>query len=277
MSVAVVGFCRFSFLGRGDWPEYRSIPIGEEADYYEDIAANLFDPDRMERRLWTFENITIPSIKAQTDKNFTYVVLASDVMPAIYQQRLIEICANIPQVTVIFSEKRNLGDVIKPVLADLWDTHDDVVQFRLDDDDAIAINYVEKVHDYARRLAGIGAFAITMTRGLTAVISRKEPLWYAFYNRPFQSAASIIRFANRDRTVFDVGHYAMQQRYTHIQDVQTCGSFMLQWPSASRNETLANIPSDWEKVGRHRFLRRCEESFPFLADVNFEHLRDQLD
>jgi len=59
-------------------------------------ASLLFDPARLESRLATFEHLTLASVKAQTDPDFTFVVLASAQMPECYQDRLEALCARVP-------------------------------------------------------------------------------------------------------------------------------------------------------------------------------------
>jgi len=56
-----IGICRFSFPF--DRAFQRSV-----YDTTEKFDAHLYAPDRMKHRFWHFENLTLPSIMAQTDK-----------------------------------------------------------------------------------------------------------------------------------------------------------------------------------------------------------------
>ncbi|CAM3188052.1 Putative rhamnosyl transferase [Paracoccus aminovorans] len=105
----VVGICRFSLLGRGDWRPYRGKPDDEVGRIANEQAAKLFAPDRMERRLATFEHITLPSLKAQTDQNFIFLVAASELIPEEYKARLQKICDEVPQVVLRFFPLINVG------------------------------------------------------------------------------------------------------------------------------------------------------------------------
>ena len=61
---------RFSFFGRSGWKsEFSADP------------EMLFEQGRLEQRFWLFENITLPSLVSQTDKDFHYFVLSSCLMP----------------------------------------------------------------------------------------------------------------------------------------------------------------------------------------------------
>ena len=96
----IVGLCRFSLVGRGDWRATRKKSPAEIGTMATDRAGMLFAPDRMEARFATFEHLTLASLKAQTDGDFTFVVLASSLMPEAWQDRLEALCASVPQVTL---------------------------------------------------------------------------------------------------------------------------------------------------------------------------------
>ena len=68
-----------------------------------DRAGMLFAPDRMEARFATFEHLTLASLKAQTDGDFTFVVLASSLMPETWQDRLEALCAGSAGETAVLS------------------------------------------------------------------------------------------------------------------------------------------------------------------------------
>ncbi|WP_435256560.1 glycosyltransferase [Thioclava sp. FR2] len=64
MSIPIIGLCRFSFLGRGDWAAWRDAPLGEENAKRAELAASLYAPDRVEQRPWTLENLLLPSLRS---------------------------------------------------------------------------------------------------------------------------------------------------------------------------------------------------------------------
>ncbi|NRB17750.1 MAG: hypothetical protein HRU33_09340 [Rhodobacteraceae bacterium] len=79
----VFGYIRFSYLGRSDVRMSR-VPGATQEDYVQ----RLFDPLRMETRFHFFEKICLPSIKAQSDQDFTIFIMASQDMPEPYKTRL---------------------------------------------------------------------------------------------------------------------------------------------------------------------------------------------
>lgn len=273
MKNSVVGFCRFSFLGRGDWSRYRSIKAGDEdPKLFEDIAKELYESNRMERRLSTFENITIPSILSQSEKDSRYVVISSDIMPKIYKARLKDICAKCSQVELVFTKSTNLADATNPVLDRIQKFGNHAVQFRLDDDDAVSRRYVELIYEHSERLKDMSAYAITFNKGISAISYPAEDIWYAEYKIPFQSASSIIKFSHNNRSIFDVGHYAMQRSYTHIQDIQNYGAFMMKWPSDSRELSRNSLPSNTKEIEKSNFDKICKKYFPGLENVDIQSI-----
>lgn len=90
----------------------------------------LFAPDRLAARFHFFENLLLPSLKLQTSDDFKLIVISSDAMPIIYQQRL------------------------QGILADeSGRSHDGhVISFRVDDDDALSRYFIERLRRDAESL-----------------------------------------------------------------------------------------------------------------------------
>ncbi|WP_282029921.1 glycosyltransferase [Paracoccus marcusii] len=270
MSNLVIGFCRFSFLGRGDWSNYRSIKPGEENNQlFREIAKEIYEPERMARRFSTFEKITIPSIMSQSEKKFRYVVISSSAMPDNYKDRLKIICGKCSQIELIFAESKNLSEEINPVLNKIKSDGDHAVQFRLDDDDAISRRYVELVYEHSERFKDLSAYAITFNKGISAVSYPDSDVWYAEYKLPFQSASAIVKFSHKNRNIFNVGHFAIQRSFTHLQDVENYGAFMMKWPSDSREINRRSPPSYVKEVERNHFNEVCRVNFPGLENLDF--------
>ena len=63
----ILALCRFSYLGgRGFQVEHGSLAARR---------AFLYDPARLARRWFWFENVALPAFIAQTDPDFTLVVM----------------------------------------------------------------------------------------------------------------------------------------------------------------------------------------------------------
>lgn len=270
---AVVGFCRFSFLGPGDWVRYRNpeddIP---PADLLAAARSELYDPTRLAKRFRTFEQITLPSVKGQTERDFTFHVITSAALPEPWLSRLQRLCAGVETIRLTVADSVVLADVTQPILDDLQSQHGHVLQFRLDDDDAIATHFVQLVHEHGRRMQGIPTFGMTFTEGLMVGTYPDEPVWQAKYSRPFQSCASIIKFEKSHKCIVDVPHFSIRHQFTHFTDRTNMGAFMLKWPSDSRRIAMGDVPEYLERIDRLRFRRICRRHFPHLEGVDFESL-----
>lgn len=146
----IVGHVRFSFFGSTDTRLH--LADGDEG------IATLYDDTRMARRFHLFERLTLPSLRAQTDKDFRVVVLTSDVMPTPYQNRLRAITADDAFIHLEFSAQRTGRRALAPMIRQSLgpDGTGSAVHFRLDDDDALA-------NDYIARLRAIAALSAPRT------------------------------------------------------------------------------------------------------------------
>ena len=141
----IYGHCRFSYFGITD--------TGRAIRTLEDAERLLWNPTRMAVRFHLFEQILLPSIRHQTDPDFTFVIVASNEMPAPYRERLAALTADVPAIRVLMTSDRDLGGVLRPVVAEASLDHTaPAVHFRLDDDDAVCTSYVERLRGAARRV-----------------------------------------------------------------------------------------------------------------------------
>ncbi len=141
MRVQLLGLCRFSYLGgRGFQVEHPSL---------EARRAFLYDPARLARRWHWFENVTLPAFRAQTDPDFTLVVMTGPDLPEPWMSRLRAVEAEIPQLRLSLVEPMDQHfPACQRAVEPFRDPRADVVgHFRQDDDDAVAVDFIE----HARR------------------------------------------------------------------------------------------------------------------------------
>lgn len=210
----IVGICRFSLLGRGDWKAYQNKSAGEVEQIAREQALHLFAPERMEARLQSFERLTLASMRAQTDQDFTFLVLASELMPQPYRVRLEAICAQVPQVVLRFFPITSVSEAQFQVFDKLGLALGKTLQFRLDDDDCICADYIALMRRNTEGMMKSGlAFAASM-RGV--MYCKLNGPTAGIYDWPvaFFSAGAALRHPARG--VFDFGHFAMGNRFTSI-------------------------------------------------------------
>lgn len=145
MRVQMLGLCRFSYLGlRGFQRDHASI-AGRRAF--------LYNRDRLARRWLIFETLALPGWLAQTDPDFTLVIMTGPDLPEPWLSRLRDLTARVPQFRLecVPPMDRHL-DACRAAIAPHVDPRADVIgHFRHDDDDAVALDYVAAARrDFAR-------------------------------------------------------------------------------------------------------------------------------
>ncbi|MFQ6548709.1 glycosyltransferase [Aestuariibius sp. 2305UL40-4] len=272
----LLGICRFSFLGRCDWRIWGA-KDRSEAEIRAELARTLYQPTRMEPRFWTFEHLLLNSLKAQTDPNFAFLVLTSPDLPAPMCARLQDLCAPLPQVDLLISDAESVSDAIRPHISHLEEIYGErPVQFRIDDDDCLSPDYIERLRHMMNRMAGLQPITYSRARGLVLSLYEGEPVGYYDLNRPYHSAGAALR-PPRGKTIFDFGHFRLQRRFTGITDLKGFGSLALKYDGhdASRIDPDEGKPGH-TRIDAKAFTQIMDEHFPFLAQVDFNDLRGLL-
>ncbi|MGH1454161.1 MAG: glycosyltransferase [Paracoccaceae bacterium] len=199
----VIGICRFSYVGTGGFQVEHDTP--------EERAAYLFDADRLEERFRTFESFTLPSIKAQTDPDFTFLIVISTLMPDVARRRLMDLVSGVPQILVEAWEPRRHRAVMRDAINGVrLDNGEFCLQFRLDDDDAVAVDFVEKLRRDGEKLVpflqGRRHVALDFRKGY--VVSPDEKgMMFGEIDEPCWTPALAIAFApDVDLTVMNFSH-----------------------------------------------------------------------
>lgn len=145
MRVQMLGLCRFSYVGlRGYQKEHDSFDVRR---------AFLYDPARLARRWLWFTRVALPAWRAQSDGDFTLVLMTGPDLPEPYLSRLHELVTAIPQfrLELIPPMERHL-EACRAAIGPHLDPAADVIgHFRHDDDDAVAVDYVASARkDFGR-------------------------------------------------------------------------------------------------------------------------------
>ncbi|WP_062762600.1 glycosyltransferase [Falsirhodobacter sp. alg1] len=264
----IVGICRFSFLGRGDWVAYRNLPPEQEAQVRADVAAELYAPRRLAFRLWCFENLLLPSIAGQTDPDFTLLVLTSPELPSSCLQRLQQLCQTVPAIRLVVSSERDVASALQPVMSEMGL---DIVQFRIDDDDTLCLDYVARLRAASRAMAAYRSYAFSLPRQLILTCYPDEGLRYYEMDLPFHSAGCALKPNNRRRSIFEFGHMGMPRRFVAVTDPTVIGSVQLKFHGhdstvfgTSKATRIHSRPLTVDE-----FRHASQAQFPFLQTVDF--------
>lgn len=146
--IQVIGLCRFSYPALGGFQV--------EHDTIEERIAYLYAPERLEERFALFETVALPALKAQTDPDFTFLIVVGDQMPEAARARLDALVADMPQAEVIALPPLQQREIMKDVMrAARIDPSQGCLQFRFDDDDAVAVDYIARLRQAAKDTAGL--------------------------------------------------------------------------------------------------------------------------
>ena len=205
----VIGICRFSYPAVGGFQV--------EHDSIQDRMAYLYAPQRMQARFALFEAFTLPCLRAQTDPDFTFVIVTGDSLPKPYLDRLQHLIADIPQIQLQQHASGPHRAVMKTAIdAVRIATKEPCLQFRLDDDDAFAVSFVETLRAKAALarplLREVRTLALDFNQGHiarpTADGIEAAPVTAAYWS----PALAIMISSRADTSVMNFSHHKLWQR-----------------------------------------------------------------
>ena len=139
----VIGLCRFSYPSLGGFQVEHASP--------EARAAYLYDPARLGERFRMFEAFTLPALRAQTDPDFTFVIVIGEDLPVNMRERLEALVADLPQAQIQAWPSGPHREVMREAINVARDDRKTpCLQFRMDDDDAVSVHFVERLRALAQ-------------------------------------------------------------------------------------------------------------------------------
>ncbi len=131
----------------------------------------LYDPARLKHRLFLLEHVVLPSLRHQSDQDFTLVLVMGDNLPKATRKKVLQLIGDIPQIHPVFVEE---GGQSKTVFRDAINALKDAdavatAQFRLDDDDAVGVDFVKLTREIFEMTRPMfeksGIFGLDYSRG----------------------------------------------------------------------------------------------------------------
>ncbi len=146
----VVGLCRWSYPSQVG-------AFKNKGRSLEDLREELYNARRLDVRMFFMEHLVLPSLRQQIDKDFSLILMLGDQLPDPWRSKLLNLIDDVPQVKPVFlPEGQNHMDTCKEVMLAERDHDADVtVEFRLDDDDAVAAGFVQELRRNFRALRPI--------------------------------------------------------------------------------------------------------------------------
>lgn len=160
----------------------------------------------MAHRIHLFLTLTVPSIKAQTNQNFTWFVLMDAKTPEIFKYALAKIsCDNLQLIYV------NNISMTDAVLRDIEPGEYDLITTRLDNDDLLHRNAVNDIQNIYRTNRGaVFPYAIDIPHGFTFDLRAKKiyPTTY-----PGNANISLVERSVGAKTAWHDQHGKMSSQY----------------------------------------------------------------
>lgn len=253
----VFGYLRFSFYGRSD----AQLSHNEDHETY---LNELYHADRMADRFHFFEHLCLPSIRQQTDKDFTLIVLASEVMPDHYKQRLSALVEGIPQIVLVFSDETDMAEVFNGAAQDLGiDPDERSIHFRLDDDDGLGSAVVRDLRKMATNVNQ--HTLLTMPNGLALVVDPNGVQIYPEYQPFLAIGFAFVNMPGQIRNPFQCAHFQVSKRMPSMMEPRPWAFLHLlhtRSDSAStRGGKLRKLPAA-SKITREQMDKGIARHFP---------------
>jgi len=204
----VVGLCRFSYPANINAFQTRHKDMVER-------TATLYAPDRLEARTFLFANILLPGLRAQTDPDFTLLLLMGEDFPEPWRSRILGAITYVPQIKPVFRPPGlNHRDLYRELfLAERDTTAGLVAEFRIDDDDALSVDFVERLRMAEPVLAALveehDRAAIDFQKGLVMTLGQGQIGYRPVVVPGWAPALAMVQRPRSEKCVMDGMHHKM--------------------------------------------------------------------
>ncbi|MFV1528774.1 MULTISPECIES: glycosyltransferase [unclassified Phaeobacter] len=223
--LSIVGLVRFSVLT----PTYYSEKFATLAD----TAAHLFAPDRMELRFRVFERLCLRSLLRQSDQGFHLIVLTAEDMPEPYLERLSRLLEPADNITLMPVGPGVHYKMLKQgynAVPTEGATHR--LMFRLDDDDAVDLDYIARNRRLATGMIPLQGestpFILANNRGI--YLRRREgpegvqdEIFDACEKAPLSVGAALVAPVGYGGNPYRYNHRRYAQHWNVVSDISTPG------------------------------------------------------
>ena len=213
----VIGLCRFSYPALSGFQR--------EHETIEQRSAFLYDEARLKHRLRLFQAFNLPSILAQTDMDFQYLILIGDDLPVWARNRLDDLTAAADHIKILpYPPHPNRQIAVQVILDHVDATHTHSIQFRLDDD-AVHRTFVERlktdaatgVIDYANK----PRFAVDYARRYAIRPSAEGLQAEELVRNLWPPALAAVFKTSAKNTIMNFGHHKLDKHMPAISDWDT--------------------------------------------------------
>lgn len=191
------------------------------------IRKMLYAPERLARRFHLFEALTLPSLLAQTDPDFTVAVLIGDDFPEEARARLVRLMAPLRDAHLVALPPHNNYKATKLAIEACQKrsaTH--VISVRLDDDDALGRDCIAAQKHIAPNVSVLdpadAPAVICFNNGLFLELSEHGNRLYGVIEKlPLGIGMGMIAPVGARPTIFSTDHRRVHTRWNCYTEART--------------------------------------------------------
>ncbi|WP_298845329.1 glycosyltransferase [uncultured Roseobacter sp.] len=251
----IVGLMRFSVLT----PTY----YAETFDTLDKAAAHLFSPERMTLRFRIFEALVLPSLLAQTDADFEMVILTADQLPEPWMTRLVELVGAVPNARLLPVGTDRHYQLLREGYLSV-DTGDAThrVMFRLDDDDALSLDYISRLRANARGLLRLQKpdvpQVLAFNRGVYVQFrdGADNDVFDACERAPLSAGTALLAPLDYPRNPYRYNHRQLAQYYPTYSDISAPSFIRTVHGDNKSNPAQMGLTRQLRESGLERQLQR---------------------
>ncbi|GAB3993053.1 hypothetical protein GCM10029992_03710 [Glycomyces albus] len=235
------------------------------------LGIGVYDEAWFDYRLTLFENITVPSIRAQTEQDFDWLIVVDRHMPPRARIRLEQAVASVSRAT--FAEVEHYSDYRKGIVT--WSKEraaeasaDRILSSRLDDDDALRSDLFERIReeaDHYMRASEYEYAVFAPTKGCIWSPSRRRG--YTRYHDSHSLGLTVMERTDECRSVYGWPHREIKPKLApkgaYLKDIDGDTDWWLY---------AVTTVSDSEKGDGERFKRIMEH--PYAYDLDDDRLAE---
>ncbi len=259
----IIGVLRFSYPAK----EGFAVSGLEEAA----LETHLYDAKRLATRFTYLETITLPSLAAQTDQDFKLVILAGASLPIRHRRRLRGYEERYPFVKCVFMERMGaLSAGKRSFRRGITEGATHVTGFRIDDDDAVATDYIARTRDVSDRLihAGLaeGPTTLSFMRGIYWNLFDPVQPFHEFREpQPLGLACAMITTAELPTCIYRYNHRRLP---CHVPGYTLPGdAHMFVRTLHDHNDSGRSIPPHAVEMATRKGRKLLRERFGLDADA----------
>ncbi|KAF2516856.1 hypothetical protein E0W68_11615 [Flavobacterium salilacus subsp. salilacus] len=224
-----------------------------------DVTKNnesLLTDEWLEHRLWLFENFCLPSVVAQTNKNFTWLIYFDVTTPNAYRQKIEALIAGNSNIKLFYIEGMPaFYPEIKKLITAETKGVPYLITSRIDNDDCIRNSFINEVQNKFKKQ---DYMAIDVIKGYSLQI--KPVIMLGKKEHIFNPFISLIEKNDNPKTVWlnDHNHWKKETRIMQITDKRLWMSIIHEKNKVNEFDGYGNVK--WDDVKSDFILSTAMEA-----------------